>query len=150
MKIMTSYFYQIRNFTPNMIPVSTCVSDPAWFKPKEEDKCCYVDKRGVVCGLRYEPLVVQRNLECICPCLEPAPTRCSFLSNYEKELFKLDKNKILTDFAYCCDFCKKKAHFEGEPIIVLIVYEIPTNPCSERWGLQKFFNCKEFDFHKNL
>lgn len=28
MKIYTSYFYQIRNFKQNMIPISTCLSDP--------------------------------------------------------------------------------------------------------------------------
>lgn len=34
-KIYTSYFYQIRNFTPNIIPVSTALSDPAWYRPPE-------------------------------------------------------------------------------------------------------------------
>ena len=33
MKIYTSYFYQIRNFKPNMIPVSTAISDPFWYRP---------------------------------------------------------------------------------------------------------------------
>ena len=31
MKIRISYFYQVRNFKPNMIPMSTAISDPAWF-----------------------------------------------------------------------------------------------------------------------
>mgnify|MGYP007070208670 CR=1 FL=1 len=35
-KICTSYFYQIRNFTPNIIPVSTCLSDPVWYRPPED------------------------------------------------------------------------------------------------------------------
>lgn len=29
MKIRVSYFYQIRNFKPNMIPMSTAISDPS-------------------------------------------------------------------------------------------------------------------------
>ena len=29
MKLRLSYFYQIRNFKPNMIPMSTAMSDPA-------------------------------------------------------------------------------------------------------------------------
>ena len=41
-----------------------------------------------------------------------------------------------------------------EIIIVLIVYETPTNPCSERKSLQDFFNahgveCKELDYPIN-
>ena len=27
-KVQTSYFYQIRNFTPNMVPLSTAMWDP--------------------------------------------------------------------------------------------------------------------------
>ena len=69
MKIKTSYFYQIRNFTPNMIPVSTAMSDPVWFQPPE-DKEYYIDKRGVVCGLRYNPLIVQSQSTHSCPCDE--------------------------------------------------------------------------------
>ena len=47
MKIATSYFYQIRNFKPNMIPVSTCMSDLKWYRPPQ-DKEYYIDKRGIV------------------------------------------------------------------------------------------------------
>ena len=45
MKIATSYFYQIRNFKPSMIPVSTCLSDSEWFKPKD-GKEYYIDNIG--------------------------------------------------------------------------------------------------------
>lgn len=43
---------------------------------------------------------------------------------------------------------------EEEIIIVLIVYETPTNSCSERKPLQDFFNthgveCKELDYPIN-
>ena len=31
MKVRISYFYQIRNFKSNMIPMSTCISDPKWY-----------------------------------------------------------------------------------------------------------------------
>ena len=31
MKIMTSYFYAIRFFKPNMIPISTAKWDPKWY-----------------------------------------------------------------------------------------------------------------------
>ena len=58
MQIYTSYFYQIRNFKKNMVPVSTAITDPAWYRPPQ-GKEYYIDKRGIVCGLRYEPLIVQ-------------------------------------------------------------------------------------------
>ena len=61
MKIRTSYFYQIRNFKKNMIPVSTAMSDPLWYRP-EQGQEYFFDKRGIVNGLRYTPLIVQADL----------------------------------------------------------------------------------------
>ena len=146
MRIVTSYFYQIRNFTPNIIPVSTALSDPAWYRPPQ-GKEYYIDKRGIVCGLRYEPLIVQRYGEHICPCesksLAPA---CPTMIEYEQLLYSfVDKEKTLKAFEYCCNKFKKELNLKEEPIICLMVYEAPNNPCSERYALQKFFNCKELE-----
>lgn len=140
MQIRTSYFYQIRYFTPNIIPVSTALSDPAWYRPPT-GKEYYIDKRGIVCGLRYEPLIVQRYGEHICPCeskdLAPA---CPTMIEYEQLLFSLvDKEKTLKAFEYCCN------KFNADTI-ALMVYEAPNNPCSERAALQKFFNCEELEY----
>ena len=140
MKIYTSYFYQIRNFKKNMLPVSTAISDPAWYRPPE-GKEYFIDKRGIVCGLRYEPLIVQRYGEHICPCeskdLAPA---CPTMIEYEQLLFSLvNKEKTLKAFEYCCN------KFNADTI-ALMVYEAPTNPCSERAALQKFFNCEELEY----
>lgn len=139
MKIVTSYFYMIRYFTPNIIPVSTALSDPTWYRPPE-GKEYYIDKRGIVCGLRYEPLIVQRYGEHICPCeskdLAPA---CPTMIEYEQLLFSLvNKEKTLKAFEYCCN------KFNADTI-ALVVYEAPNNPCSERAALQKFFNCEELE-----
>ena len=142
MKIATSYFYQIRNFKPNMIPVSTCLSDPAWYRPPEE-KEYYIDKRGIVCGLRYEYLIA-RDIPPLCPCPyqgEGLPC-CDFLREYRRSLYKKDKNKILKAFEYCLN------KFNADTI-VLIVYEAPKNPCSERKVLQEFFDCKELEYPIN-
>ena len=146
--IYTSYFYQIRNFTPNMIPVSTAMSDPAWYKPPE-GKEYYIDKRGIVCGLRYEPLIVQRygTKECfgehqLCPLwmTRDQDYQCECMQEYYQLLCSLvDKEKTLKAFEFCLN------KFNADTI-VLIVYEVPTNPCSERWALQKFFNCKELEY----
>lgn len=140
MKIYTSYFYQIRNFKPNMIPVSTAISDPAWYRPPA-DKEYYIDKRGIVCGLRYEPLIVQLQGTHGCPCenRELAPN-CPTMIEYKHLLQSLvDKEKTLKAFEYCCN------KFNADTI-VLIVYETPKNLCSERWALQEFFGCEELKY----
>lgn len=139
-KIYTSYFYQIRNFKKNMIPVSTAISDPAWYRPPQGQEY-YIDKRGIVCGLRYEPLIVQREGTHTCPCdaknLEPA---CPTMLEYKNLLYSLvDKEKTLKAFEYCLN------KFNADTI-VLIVYEVPNNPCSERQALQEFFNCEELKY----
>ena len=150
MKIATSYFYQIRNFKPWMIPVSTAVSDPAWFRPPAGQEY-YIDKRGIICGLRYEPLIVQRNLSCICPCeLHRSDKLCDFLLLYRQELETVDFDKMITGFQYCANKFARPFDDE-EPTIVLIVYETPNNLCSERIMLQNYFNahgqeCKELEY----
>ena len=141
MKIKTSYFYQIRNFTPNMIPVSTAISDPFWYRPPQ-DKEYYIDKRGIICGLRYEPLIVQLQGTHNCPCenKEILKGNCPCMQEYLQLLNSLvDKEKTLKAFEYCLN------KFNADTI-VLIVYETPNNSCSERKALQEFFNCKELEY----
>ena len=127
-----------------MIPVSTCLSDPAWYKPKDGEEY-YIDKRGVVCGLRYEPLIVQKAGTQGCPgpkyCQYAlSQTPCPTAAEYNQLLYSLvNKEKTLKAFEYCCN------KFNADTI-VLIVYEAPNNPCSERYALQKFFNCKELEY----
>ena len=147
MQIKTSYFYQIRYFKEWQIPVSVCLQDPDWYRPPEGKEYFY-DKRGIVCGLRYEPLIVQRHGTCGCPCGESylAPA-CPTVLEYEQLLHSLvDKERTMKAFEYCANKFRREMGFKHEPIIVLIVYETPDNPCSERWALQKYFNCKELRY----
>ena len=141
MKIATSYFYQIRNFTPNIIPISTAMSDPKWYRPPA-GKEYYIDKRGIICGLRYEPLIVQPASPIIqCPCMYHGKGNpfCGFITEYRRALYEqVDKERVLKAFEYCC----KKFNADT---IALIVYEAPNNPCSERGPLQEFFNCTELE-----
>ncbi len=145
MKLATSYFYQIRNFTPNLIPVSTCLSDPQWYRPPA-GKEYFFDKRGIVNGLRYEPLIIQNMVspcvgaEEICAMRLWENYECPFLSEYRQALYSfVDKEKTLKAFEYCLN------KFNADTI-VLIVYEAPNNPCSERKALQEFFNCEELEY----
>lgn len=133
-----------------MIPVSTALFDPDWYRPSEGQEYFY-DKRGIVCGLRYEPLIVQREAPSLCPCgeldwKERAPA-CPAMIEYSYLLSSfVDKERTLQAFEYCAEKFKRELNLPCEPIIVLMVYEAPTNPCSERWALQKFFNCKELRY----
>lgn len=151
MKIYTSYFYQIRNFKPNMIPVSTALSDPAWYRPPAGQQY-YIDKRGIICGLRYEPLIVQNQGKLICFGLDQCiykpslKTQCPVMDEYRRLLYSyVDKGRTLRAFEFCAN--KFAPLFDGEePIIVLMVHEAPGNFCSERESLQSFFHCEELRY----
>ena len=145
MKIYTSYFYQIRNFKQNMIPISTTLSDPIWFRPPDRQEY-YVDKKGIICGLRYEPLIVQRYGTCICPCENKniLQGNCSTMQEYRKLLDTINFDKMIKAFKYCLNKFKKDT-------IVLMVYEAPNNLCSERKCLHEYFNkhgieCRELEY----
>ena len=132
-KIYTSYFYQIRNFKQNMIPISTCLSDPKWFKPPK-GKEYYIDKRGIICGLRYEPLIVQSQGTHYCPCENKKALngKCPTMQEYRQLLETVDFNRMIKAFNFCLNKFNKDT-------IVLIVYEAPNNFCSERESLQNYF-----------
>ena len=159
MKIRTSYFYQIRNFKRNMIPVSTAIWDPDWYHDFTKDYFyLFKDKRDILNGLRIEPIIEQGRKSNhgpdICPCECKNYETCSFLHQYRENLEKIDFNKMMADIEDLADRYAIANKIEEEIIIVLIVYETPTNPCSERKPLQDFFNahgveCKELDYPIN-
>lgn len=146
MKIFTSYFYKIRFFKPYQIPISTAIWDPKWYHENENQNHKYIDKNGVLNGLRYEALHPGPQDEEGCSgrvgC-KFTPETCKFKREYHDQIFSLDKEKILADFDKICNFVKTKFNIKEEPEIILIVHEDPTNPCSERSILQEFFNCTE-------
>ena len=53
-----SYFYQIRNMKPNMLPVSTAMWDPKWFHNGKSEEWRYMDKNGVINGVRMIDLMM--------------------------------------------------------------------------------------------
>ena len=62
MKVAISYFAQLRNFKPNMIPVSTAAFDPKWYHDYKGPKQVFYDKKGVINGARCELLVRGKNI----------------------------------------------------------------------------------------
>ena len=146
MKIAISYFYQIRFFKPWMIPVSTACFDPAWFHQWSGPNFTFLDKRNVVNGLRCEGLCRGRD-----SCEDGNPNKCAFLQQYMRQLENMDLDQFLQRAAASLSRLKQQLNLDREPLLVLIVYEIPSNPCSERQALLKYFNshgieCEELKY----
>lgn len=153
MKIMISYFYQIRFMPVNCIPISTCYSDPKWFHNMTKDLTYqFKDKRGIWNGLRAEPFVPGPLCEGACRGPEYCETlnapNCSFLRRYRQQLNQLDFNNIMARFKKLGNAVKTKEGFFEEPILVLIVYETPTNPCSERAVIQNWFHDNGYELEE--
>ena len=156
MKVRTSYFYQIRNFKRNMVPISTAIWDPAWFHNFTGDYShIFYDRRKILNGLRLEPIIEQgrhsNHGPDTCSCEHKEYNTCSFLNNYQKNLENIDFNKMYNDMLEFAENYKKEERIDEEIILVLIVYETPKNLCSERQSLINYFNnhgveCKELDY----
>lgn len=146
MKIFVSYFYQVRFFKPYQIPVSTALYDPKWFNAFKGQGYRFIDKNGVINGIRAEMLKPGKSCEGLChgkPC-EQLPCFCDFLSEYEKQLFSLDKAELIDKFLSLAKKVQYILKFKEEPEIILLVHEAPDNECSERCILLKYFECTEW------
>lgn len=143
MKIMTSYFYQIRNMKKNYIPLSTAVFDPKWFHQNKGHSFQFKDKNGVWNGLRAEPFVPGETCEGLCrgpeTCNYLGPHTCAFLKAYRQQLDQLDYNETIQRFEKLGEQIQEAEGFKEEPILVLILHEKWDNPCSERWPIQTWF-----------
>lgn len=140
MKIFVSYFYKVRFFKRNMVPFSTAVWSPAWYG---RDGSQHKDKNGVWNGIHVNPLVPGKSCSGLCRgreyCSNGQPTKCDFLKKYREQLDALDFNKIIARLEQIAAQVKSDEGFDEEPEIVLLVYETPQNPCSERRVLREWF-----------
>lgn len=142
MEIYISYFYKIRFFKPNMIPLSTAVSDPKWFHGNRSIYHNFLDKNRVLNGLRIEELVPNSSCNSLCRGREKCsyePANCEFLRRYYEQLCQLDFDVLMKKLeGIAANYCKTFNIVE-EPQIIFIVYETPDNPCSERHVIQRYF-----------
>ena len=155
-KIATSYFYQIRFFPKNYIPVSTAIFDPGWFHAELGPHNIFVDKRGIVNGIRILPIIECGKAASSCKgpdqCSDKqAPPHCNFLKTYRENLDQLNFKDMYEDIERLANEYKERYDIEDEIVIVLIVYETPKNPCSERIVLQQYFRdngveCNELEY----
>ena len=140
MKYYITYFYNIRFFKPYDIPFSTAIWDQPWFHEKKGNNHYFKDKNGVYNGLRISCLAPEPdNHECTNCWSDHDPTKCTFIQNYKKQLDELDFDQVKWYLETTANNIKAKEGFEEEPNIILLVYEKPDNPCSERWPLKEYF-----------
>ena len=145
MKIYTSYFYKVRFFEPHFLGFSTCISDPKWFHDFRKPPYTFIDKRGVLNGLRADPFVPGN--DCAGLCYGPqgcggVPSSCAFLQTYYDQLCKLNVEEITNRLEELGRSIKFNMNFQEEPKFILLVHEAPTNPCSERGPLQRWLKEK--------
>ena len=140
MEIYTSYFYQIRFFPKNLIPLSTAVWDPKWFHDNQGQDHQFKDKRGVINGIRATIFAPGPDLNGYCgPSCGMKPPNCKFLSGYSAQLSRLNFEEVIQRFESL-----RMRILENEPSLdnvnfALIVHEAPINKCSERVPIQQWF-----------
>ena len=143
MQFYVSYFYQIRFFKPNMIPISTALWDPKWYHQNKGQDFIYQDKNGVYNGLRQPIFAPGPLCEHACRGIENCnsgdPNLCDFLRLYRLQLNLLDFDKDVLDYFTRLTTYLEEVKNISNPIFVLIVHEAPSNPCSERRVLQEYF-----------
>jgi len=135
MNLFISYFYNIRFFPKNLIPVSTAMWDPKWYHNFKSNDKIFIDKRGVVNGLRanvLSPYMVE-STECKNCKSNKDPYTCSFIKQYRDYIFSLNFNEI---YNWLYDVSLRYSNAD----ICLMVYEKPDNQCSERSTLVEWFS----------
>lgn len=144
-----SYFYQIRNMSSNMLPVSTAMYDPAWFHDGKGIGNRYLDKNCVVNGVRMNEVMmdayrvadlIKAGSMCGPNCSHRAEEMCPYMQEYAKCIRA--KNPDFKQFITFCEgyvqFLNQKFNF-GIDTIIFIVHENPLISCGERPVLQQWF-----------
>ena len=142
--IKISYFYKVRFFSPNEIPISTAIFDPKWFHLNRDQSYTYRDKRGVINGLRAPIFAPGPRCEGLCHGPEGcknSPENCDFLQMYHVQLKHLN-------FKDTVETLEKLAKLMGGDTAVLLVHEAPTNPCSEREVLKLWFKENNYELEE--
>lgn len=165
MKYMISYFYQIRNFTPNMLPISTAMYPPKWFV-KEGTKY-WMDNNNVVNGASIDEFIFPKHLfneeiddvdkcsnDCgFYPVSEDPYKWCPFMKIYYNRLHSQNLIDILTRYEHFVEHMFNKILNIGVDTIVFIVHEPPERYCGERPVLKRYFEengieLEEFNYEK--
>ena len=131
-----TYFYNVRHLTKNQMPLSTAMFPPKWYAESNKSKA-FLDKNLVINGLTIHEFVPKSAEEC--PCVKKNPAECSFLKMYRKQLHELSFEKVIQSYEELARKISSITNIEIDEI-VLLVYEKPTNACSERVALKELFH----------
>ena len=133
---------------PEDLAFSTALGDPKYFHDFTNDKQYkFIDKRGVLNGLRAEPFCPRLELRPEAQCrgttgcphlLSGVPWYCDFLLEYEKKLKLLDPQEIEQRFLRVGESWQNFNNKQMDITYILLVHEAPSNPCSERVMLQRW------------
>jgi len=131
MKIYTSYFAQLRKFPPNLIGLSTAHWNPKW-RPMGKDK------RGVIC-VDCPPFKPGSECDGLCngSCNPKHPEDCAFLKAYKAQLDKISLTQFQNSLGKLASKITAQENI-SDIDFALIVYETPSNPCSERVAIQQW------------
>ena len=136
-----------------MIPVSTALSDPAYYHNFTYDNnYIFKDKRGVLNGYRAEWLHLPPekfgNNMCGGQCGKD-PRECTFMKAYWNHLNSIDFHQFYGICEKFTDTIRAKWNIEN-PQIVFMVHEAPSNNCSERIMLHRWFRANGVEISELL
>lgn len=135
MKFKISYFPMARHFQAHQIGISTAVWDPKYWTYG-------LNKNSSVTGISEKvlsPIYVEQYCCKYCLYKDRVPN-CPFIRDYRKYLDSIDfEGYLMPEFQRIAAEVKQINNYENEPEIILLVYETPDNPCSERAALIDYF-----------
>lgn len=148
MKLSISYFYQIRYFSSNQVPLSVARVDPKWFHQGKGSHYVYQDDHDVYNGLRLEDFVPNKYASP--PCNQCKRSKlsiesCNYLRSYRQQLNQIDFEKLMCNLSDLERAIKGTDTTIKEVEFVLIVYEALDNPCSERLPIVDWFKSHNYD-----
>lgn len=143
MDIYTSYFYQVRFMRPYDIPLSTAVYDPKWYHDFQNQEYIFLNKRGVINGVRFAAFAPGPGCNGLCQginnCRNGEPSTCPFLNAYRKQLDRLDFDQTMQILLTIGQNIRQSFNLDRDPNFIFLVHEAPNNRCSERRVIQQWF-----------
>lgn len=131
MKLYISYWAMVRKFPKNLIGLNTTVFSPRW-RPMGKDK------RGVIC-VDCPPFKPGRECDGLCngKCNPKHPEDCAFLKTYKAQLDKINLIQFQNSLGLLASKIAVQENLQDIDF-ALLVYETPSNPCSERVAIQQW------------